>query len=176
MKGVCILLQFAWCCACIIVQEKVPLACNAKWDTSSSSMYNIAFQWTQHNELEHWRFEELDASCVQVHYDTHIRIRKMFDSWLPAKMLATTVSKQACVQQDVLQETVLVSDIILIESLSIRVHATINNKKRVLELLAETDLSVPWFLKMIEPTIISQLEDSLREYHALLALELCKGH
>jgi hypothetical protein len=91
-------------------------------------------------------------------------------------MLATTVSKQACVQQDVLQETVLVSDIILIESLSIRVHATINNKKRVLEFLAETDLSVPWFLKMIEPTIISQLEDSLREYHALLALELCKGH
>ena len=176
MKGVCILLLFARCCACIIVQEKVPLACNAKWDTSSSSMYNVAFQWTQHNELEHWRFEELDASCVQVHYNTHIRIRKMFDSWLPSKMLATTVSKQACVQQDVLQETVLVSDIILIESLSIRVHATINNKKRVLEFLAETDLSVPWFLKMIEPTIISQLEDSLREYHALLALELCKGH
>ena len=100
----------------------------------------------------------------------------MFDSWLPAKMLATTVSKQACVQQDVLQETVLVSDIILIESLSIRVHARINNKKQVLEFLAETDLRVPWFLKMIESTIISQLEDSLREYHALLALELCKGH
>ena len=79
-------------------------------------------------------------------------------------------------QQDVLQETVLVSDIILIESLSIRVHARINNKKQVLEFLAETDLRVPWFLKMIEPTVTSQLEDSLREYHALLALELCKGH
>jgi len=35
------------------------------------------------------------------------------------------------------------------------VHATINNKKQVLECLAETDLSVPWFLKTIEPTIIS---------------------
>jgi hypothetical protein len=91
-------------------------------------------------------------------------------------MLATTVWKQACVQQIVLQETVLMSDIILIESLSIHVHATINNKKQVLEFLAETDLSVPWFLKMIEPTIISQLEDSLREYHALLAFELCKDH
>jgi hypothetical protein len=111
MKGVCILLLFARCCACIIVQEKVPLACNAKWDTSSSSMYNIV---TQHNKLEHWSFEELDANCVQVYYDTQIQIRKTFKSWLPSKMLTTTVSKQVCVQQDVLQETVLMSDIILI--------------------------------------------------------------
>jgi hypothetical protein len=79
------------------------------------------------------------------------------------------------VQKNVLQEKVLVSDIVLLESLSINVHATINKKARVLEFLGEADLRVPWFLQMIENTVISQLQDSLREYHELLASELCKG-
>ena len=175
MKCISVLVLFAQCCASFTVERTVPLSCDAQWDTSSSSMLNIAFQWTQHNELLHWRYKELDENCVQVDYTTHIRIRRMFEYLVPSKMLAATISKHVCVQKNVLQEKVLVSDIVLLESLSINVHATINKKARVLEFLGEADLRVPWFLQMIENTVISQLQDSLREYHELLASELCKG-
>jgi hypothetical protein len=111
-----------------------------------------------------------------VDYSTHIRIKQMFEGLLPSRLFGAKISKQACVQNDVLHEKVPLSELLLVDSMSIHLHASINKKDRVLEFLGETDLRVPCLLRMFESTITSQIEDSLREYHELPALELCRRH
>lgn len=160
------------------VDRTAPYMCDAKLDTSNSALYNIAFDWTQHRKLDNWKYEDLgpDSSgrnCARVRYNTQIGVHKYFENFLPSRILETTVDKHVCAGPNVMDEHVVLSDIILIKTMTINVHVEIDRKTRTLRMVANTDLSVPWFLNMIEATILRELKESLTEYHQLLIDNAC---
>jgi hypothetical protein len=57
--------------------------------------------------------------------------------------------------------------------MQINMRATIDRENRWITLLASTELSVPWFLKPFENTILAEIEGSFEEYQNLLTKSLC---
>jgi len=160
------------------VDRIAPYTCDANLDTSNSVLYNLAFDWTKHRKLENWKYEDLGPdrsgrNCARVRYKTQIGVHKYFENVLPSRVLETTVDKHVCAGPNVLDEDVVLSDIILIKTMTIRVHVEIDRKTRTLRMVANTDLSVPWFLSMIEASILRELKESLTEYHQLLIDSAC---
>jgi hypothetical protein len=155
------------------VEKKVPLNCDRQWDIGNSRMYNLAFEWTHESKLGHWEYEELENGCAHVKYETKIRIKKTFANLLPACVLRTKIDKMVCVQGDTLDESVVLTDVILIERMEINMRATIDRANRWITLIASTELSVPWFLKPFENTILVEIEGSFEEYQNLLTKSLC---
>ena len=160
------------CCA-LQVEKKVPLQCDRHWDLGSSRLYNLAFEWTHESKLANWEYEELENGCAHVKYDTKINIKKTFASLLPARVLRTKIDKMVCGKGDSLDESVVLTDVILVERMQINMRATIDRENRWITLLASTELSVPWFLKPFENTILAEIEGSFEEYQNLLTKSLC---
>ena len=116
---------------------------------------------------------KIGDQCAHVKYDTKIHIKKTFASLLPARVLRTKIDKMVCVQGDSLDESVVLTDVILVERMQINMRATIDRANRWITLLASTELSVPWFLKPFENTILAEIEGSFEEYQNLLTKSLC---
>lgn len=180
-----------WLCAFVLmniaragafrVDRTVPLACNGRLDTSNSALYNLAYEWTKHRPLDHWAYEDLGKNgigynCARVRYSTQVSVHQLFENVLPSRILKTSVDKQVCAGEDKMDETVLLSDIVLINTLTITVHVSIDRKTHTLTMVASSDLAVPWFLSMLQSSIVHELEQSLAEYHELLAQAACREH
>jgi hypothetical protein len=164
----------------LLVDRTVPILCDGEFDVGNTALYNIAFEWTKHCKLDGWVYTEAashDAGreCVRVTYSTQVQIHKLFESLLPTRILKTKIDKDVCLEGDVLQETVRLSDVVLIQTLQINIRAEIDRRTHTLRMLAHSDLAVPWFLQMFEAKIVREMEQSLAEYHELLASSVCKG-
>lgn len=163
---------------CVRVEQEVPLACAGAWDVSNHNMYDLAYKWTHEHELKHWQYVTLEDGCVQVSYVTRIRLAATFQHFVPSRVLRASMRKRVCASGSVLQETLALHDLLLIDTLQIDMNATLQGlpggAHRV-AFVSSTEVAVPWFLRLFENSVKQQLEASLREYHALLAGSLCVG-
>ena len=155
------------------LHRSVPVACAGRFDIGSSAMYNLAFKWTKQSKLAEWTYTELGGGCALVGYRTQIRLHRIFESLMPSRVLGLKIQKNVCVRGDTLQETVDLSDVVLVDRMQISVRAELDRATDSLLMHAHSDLEVPWFLKVLESTIVGQVEDSLREYQDLLAQAVC---
>lgn len=155
------------------LNRSVPVACTGRFDVGSSSLYNLAYKWTKHSKLHEWRYTDLGRGCVLVDYRTQISLNRIFEHIMPSRVLNVRIDKNVCVRGDVLEETVDLADVILIDKMSIKIRAEIDQATQSLLMHAYSDIEVPWFLQVFEGTIMSQIEHSLREYQDLLAKAVC---
>jgi hypothetical protein len=175
-----VLVLLAACTASgLLVEQRLPLECEATWDVSSQSMYDLAYKWTHARALADWKYVNLQSSepgCVQVSYTTTIKLLSIFREFMPSQLLHTQMLKKVCASGPVLQETLVLRNIILIDTVRIDMNATIhrddNNTASVL-LVSETEIPVPWYLNFLYESINKQVEASLRRYHRLIAESLC---
>jgi hypothetical protein len=164
---------------CVRVEQEIPLACAGAWDVSNHNMYDLAYKWTHQHTLQDWQYARLSDGCVQVSYVTRIRLAATFQHFVPSRVLRASMLKKVCVSGSVLQETLVLNELLLVDTLQIDMNATLHSDaQRVAHRVAfvsSTELAVPWFLRLFENSVKQQLEASLREYHALLAGSLCAG-
>jgi hypothetical protein len=160
---------------CVRVEQEVPLACAGAWDVSNHNMYDLAYKWTHEHELKHWQYVTLEDGCVQVSYVTRIRLAATFQHFVPSRVLRASMRKRVCASGSVLQETLALHDLLLIDTLQIDMNATLQGDAHRVAFVSSTEFAVPWFLRLFENSVKQQLEASLREYHALLAGSLCVG-
>ena len=168
---------------CVRVEEEIPLACAGAWDVSNHNMYDLAYKWTHQHTLKDWQYARLPDGCVQVSYVTRIRLAATFQHFVPSRVLRANMLKRVCVSGSALQETLVLNELLLVDTMRIDMNATLHSaapsaapsaKNRV-AFVSSTELAVPWFLRLFENSVKQQLEASLREYHALLAGSLCAG-
>jgi hypothetical protein len=69
-------------------------------------------------------------------------------------VLNVRIDKNVCVRGDTLEETVDLSDVLLIDKMSIKVRAEIDQVTESLLMHAYSDIEVPWFLQVFEGTIL----------------------
>jgi len=173
MSAMLCALQALSCARGLELHRSVPVACAGRFDIGSSAMYNLAFKWTKQSKLLDWSYSELGGGCALVGYRTQIRLHRIFESLMPSRVLGLRMQKNVCVRGNTLQETVDLSDVLVIDRLQISVRAELDRATESLLMHARSDLEVPWFLKVLESTIVGQVEDSLREYQDLLAQAVC---
>ena len=164
---------FLSCAFALEFDRTIPVACEPSFDVSSSALYNVAFEWTKHAAIDTWQYEELGNSCVRARYSTQVRLHKIFENILPTRILKTKVDKMVCLKADIMEETVVLSDILFIETLKMDFHIAIDRTTRALSMSVRSNFSTPWFLKLLESTIVGELKQSLKEYHELLATSVC---
>ena len=87
--------------------------------------------------------------------------------------LGLKVDKDVCVRGQVLEETVHLGELLVVDRMTLFIRAEIDNATNSLVLRVQSDLQVPWILHLLERTILSEIEGSLREYQDLLALAVC---
>jgi hypothetical protein len=158
---------------CVRVEQDVPLACAGAWDVSNHNMYDLAYKWTHEHALKDWQYARLPDGCVQVSYVTRIRLAATFQHFVPTRVLRASMLKKVCVSGSVLQETLVLNELLLVDTLQIDMNATLHSDAHRVAFVSSTELAVPWFLSLFESSVKQQLEASLREYHALLAGSLC---
>lgn len=177
----------------ISVQTIIHLSCVAHWDISMSSMQNVAYKWTHEHALKNWEYKEIDsqtrvhlllhnaplyrseeALCVEIEYDTVVRVPSVFASYVPSRALQTSVWKKVCAKSQELVEVVNFSNVILIGGFSLQLQATIDNDKRQTVMSSTCDIIVPWFAQPLKQMIFSHIKDSMLEYMHLLADTLCQ--
>lgn len=171
----------------ISLQYSTPLPCNSQWKNDMQIMHNIAYTWTHGHALTNWQYKPLefpvflppsllalpDADCVQIAYDTNVRIPPMFVDYVPADALQTRVNKILCSTPTQLREQVTFGNIIIINHFTISIQAVIDNDKHEVKFTVDSDIVVPWFLSPLKNNIISHLVDSIHEYTRTLVLALC---
>jgi hypothetical protein len=59
--------------------------------------------------------------------------------------------------------------------MEIKIHAELDHATDSLLMHAYSDVAVPWVLKIFENTILTQIEDSVREYQDHLAQSVCSA-
>lgn len=156
--------------------RSVPIACSGRFDIENTAMYNLAFEWTKHAKLKEWTYAEVKNSkvpCARVSYRTNIRLSRVFEALVPTSALGLKVDKDVCVRGQVLEETVHLGELLVVDRMTLFIRAEIDNATNSLVLRVQSDLQVPWILHLLERTILSEIEGSLREYQDLLALAVC---
>ena len=104
------------------------LACEGVWDVSNHNMYDLAYKWTHQHTLKDWKYVRLqDPACVQLGYLTQIQLAPTFQQFVPSQVLRSSMVKKVCVSDNVLQETLVLRNIILIDTLQIDMNATIHS-------------------------------------------------
>jgi hypothetical protein len=116
---------------------------------------DFVFQWTKHSKLHEWVYKELGRSCVLVGYSTQIRLNRIFEHIMPSRVLHVKIHKKVCVRGDTLEETVELTDVLLIDTMNIKIRAEIDQATESLLMHAHSDIEVPWFLQVFESTIVS---------------------
>jgi hypothetical protein len=154
------------------VEDSLPIKCTGAWDVSQDSMYNIAFKWTHQQALEAWRYTALrQPGCVEVSYKTVIRLSNTFRAVVPSSVLRSRLTKQVCATGNVMNETLVLDDLLVINTLQINMLARI--EEHMVFLVSTTEIEIPWFLDFLATIIEQQVANSLREYHNLLVESLC---
>jgi hypothetical protein len=156
------------------INRTVPIHCKGRFDTSSSAMFNLAYEWTRHSKLHEWSYNTIGRECALVSYTTQIRLKHVFQQLIPSRALHAKITKHACVRGDRLFETINLSELLLIERMEIKIGAEIDHATDSLLMHAYSDVVVPWLLQIFEKTILMQIEDSFREYQDHLARSVCK--
>jgi hypothetical protein len=64
---------------------------------------------------------------VQLSYLTQIQLAPTFQQFVPSQVLRSSMVKKVCVSDNVLQETLVLRNIILIDTLQIDMNATIHS-------------------------------------------------
>jgi len=147
------------------VEDSLPIKCTGAWDVSQDSMYNIAFKWTHQQALEAWRYTALrQPGCV-------IRLSNTFRAVVPSSVLRSRLTKQVCATGNVMNETLVLDDLLVINTLQINMLARI--EEHMVFLVSTTEIEIPWFLDFLATIIEQQVANSLREYHNLLVESLC---
>lgn len=177
----CVLLLHLACAWSFVVDRTVPIACSGQFDLGNSALYNLAFDWTKHSTLEGWTYtdsgrDDMGRECALVSYSTQIRVHRLFESVLPSRVLKAKIDKRACAHGDALEETVAVSELLLIDRMQISIRFEIDRITRTLRMLARSDFNVPWFLHVFEKSIVREIEQSVAEYHELLVGAVCSNH
>ena len=154
------------------VEDSLPIKCAGAWDVSQDSMYNIAFKWTHQQALEVWRYTALrQPGCVEVSYRTVIRLSNTFQPFVPSSVLRSRLTKQVCATENAMNETLVLDDLLVINTLQINMQARIED--HMVFLVSTTEIEIPWFLDFFGDLIKKQVTNSLREYHSLLVESLC---
>lgn len=157
------------------INRTVPIHCKGRFDTSSSAMFNLAYEWTRHSKLNDWSYSPIGRDCALVGYTTRIHLKHMFQQLIPSRVLHAKITKNACVRGGLLYETINITELLLIERMEIRIRAELDPATDSLLMHAYSDVPVPWVLKIFENTILTQIEDSIREYQDHLATSVCAG-
>jgi hypothetical protein len=139
-------------------------------------MYDLAYMWMQENTLKDWKYVSLESSepgCVQVSYKTTIHLHSVFQHFVPSQVLSFRILKKVCVRGPVLRETLVLRDIILIDTVQINMNMTVHRDTSSVLLVSATQIAVSWYLHFLEQTIRQQVADSLYTHYELLAGMFC---
>ncbi len=181
----------------IVMHTKMPLNCLASWNTSASSMYNVAFKWTHEHRLKSWQYRIIDPpsfptitvntpaspprippsikdiECAQISYAAAVQVPGRFSSYLPKRVLDTNISKIVCASKEHMNEVVTFSNIMFVGDISLQFESTIDNSKREVVFDTTGDMSFPWFAVPLKQFILIHLQRSILEYINLLVDSLC---
>lgn len=181
----------------VVVHQTLPLSCSAHWDTSASTMNNIAYKWTHGHEIKGWQYSSVDPpsfpglyvnhpaaapripprpqllDCVHVTYGATVQVPRPLSSYIPSNVLETNVTKQVCASSTHLSEHVRFSNIVMLGSFSLVLEASIDNDKHAAVFDSACDITLPWFALPLKPLILQRLQHSVVEYMQLLTDSLC---
>ena len=161
---------------------------NLSWDTSSTSMQNVAYMWTHGKKLENWRYEDVkennrpvsttfltfpEPHCSIIQYDTYVQMPKEFLSYIPGAKMQTHLHKKICSTNKHLIETVKFSKKILLGQFTVDLNATIDDKRQQTDFQITSEIDLPWFVLPIKSIISEEIRKSMKEYIALLVNSLC---
>jgi len=155
------------------LNRTVPVHCKGRFDLSSSALANLAYEWTHHSKIHDWSYSANGRDCVVVGYTTQIQLKAIFKKLLPSRVLHVRMRKHACARGDVLFETINLSELLLIDSMEIKIRAELDQATDSLLMHAYSEMVVPWLLQIFTSTIMGQIEDSVREYQDMLARSIC---
>lgn len=170
-----LLLPGAECAEALDINRTVPIHCRGAFDTSSSGMFNLAYEWTRHSKLRDWSYTTIGRECALVSYTTQIHLKHMFQQLIPSRALHVKITKHVCVRGRQLFETINLTELLLIERMEIKIRAELDHATDSLLMHAYSDVAVPWLLKIFENTILTQIAESLREYQDHLATSVCSA-
>lgn len=188
---VCILLVSVSAEKEISVHTTIPLSCVAQWDTSSSNMHNVAYQWTHKKTITNWQYSEInapsrpvpltsaflpEATCVHIAYTADVKLPSGFADYIPSQAMKTDIDKQLCSSINGLTEAVHFSNIIFLDTFTVTLRARIDNNKANVIFDSTCDIALPWFTQPLRKIIFAHISDSILEYMNILADSLCDDH
>jgi hypothetical protein len=148
-----LLLPGAECAEALDMNRTVPIHCRGRFDTSSSGMFNLAYEWTRHSKLHDWSYTTIGRECALVSYTTQIHLKHMFQQLIPSRALHVKITKHVCVRGRQLFETINLTELLLIERMEIKIRAELDHATDSLLMHAYSDVAVPWLLKTGVPDI-----------------------
>jgi hypothetical protein len=169
-------------------EKKHEINQNLNWDTSSTSMQNVAYMWTHGKNLENWRYEDVkennrpvsttfltfpEPHCSIIEYDTYVQMPKVFLSYIPGAKMQTHVHKKICSTNKNLIETVKFSKKFLLGQFTVHLNAAIDDTRQQTAFQITSEIDLPWFVLPIKSIISEEIRKSMKEYIALLVNSLC---
>lgn len=158
-----------------------PFACAPdalKWRMSDTNLYNIAYEWTRHQNIDNWSVHDAVANndsskrCIEISYDTAVQVPKFFLPYIVSQD-KTHIAKKVCVHDTIMQEDIHVKNVPFIESMYITVRGRFLDNES--HFAAQTDIPVPWYLEIWRDRIETHVRKSLQEYMQILHKYTCPG-
>ena len=154
-----------------------------RWDLSNASILNTAFLWTKGMPLENWAYDQSKGQpfqtpndeCVHAEYDTLVPVPFFFVSYTGDSRQKVHISKSMCTNtpHTKLQEVITVRNIPFIDSMLITIEGSLRESD--VRLVADWELSLPWYLELLREKIEKHVKKSLQEYLQLLANTTCQA-
>jgi len=172
----------------ISVQEERHCVPIVAWDTSQTTFYNTAYDWTHGSDLKDWKFScDLQHSsssdlismallsnmqCCDMSYKTQIHIPAFIQKLLLHKLSDNKLKKSICLSKKTMVEKVQIVSVPIIDTLDIDLHAKTLSAKRV-GFSMKTEFDLPWYVYPFETAIRHHIEKSFREYIQILTAHVC---
>ena len=172
----------------ISVHTSISLSCVVWWNTSLSNIQNVACKWTHEHNVRNWQYTEInapsrpgqltsyllpEATCVLIVYWTVVQLPPDFANYIPSQAIRTDVLKQMCSSSQELIETVHFSNIILLNSFTVKFQASIDNDKSTDVFDSTCYIVLPWFAQPLRQRIFAHISHSMLDYMHILADSLC---
>ena len=154
-----------------------------RWELNNASILNTAFLWSKGMPLRNWAYDESKGQpfqtpndeCVHAEYDTLVPVPFFFVSYTGDSRQKVHISKSMCTDtaHRKLQEVITVRNIPFINSMLITIEGSLRESD--VRLVAEWELSLPWYLELLRDQIEKHVKKSLQEYLQLLANTTCQA-
>lgn len=143
---------------------------------SSTMAYNVAFAWSRHADIYHWRFREnavneTNIKCVEYEYETLIKIPGLFAQYVTNLMRHISIKKDVCLVSGEYVENVHVSHTSVIQNLKSRSQSHVKDGNLVSDITISYDL--PWYVNFIETLASKHIMKSFTEKFKIFSEMMC---
>ena len=172
----------------ISVQEERHCQPIDAWDTSQTTFYNTAYNWTHGSNLKHWKFacdsHHASASgsisnallsnvqCCDMSYKTQIHIPAFIQKLLFSEVADSQLKKRVCFSKKNMREKVQISAVPIMDTVDINIDAQTLSVHRV-RFTMRSKLDLPWYIYPLTPAITQHIKKSFRRYIHILTSNVC---